>query len=320
MTETNAFYAKAVPGAISGHPVPADAPRCGRSGIPECIRLDKPALVQATPIAPDTLATTYPASLPLGRVSNNHDKLSAAQQATDEVIAWSRANRFVLQRNDCSRWHKLEEALRSEHIVSMKTGQILPSCTFRKDVQRFVIKHDWATALENAEGMGDDFRLPFPMCAFEFRVSGRTLLIVVDETPEDVAVICLIQAGDFWVLAAADSSSKKELGGFIWAQIRAVCIALDAGVATYTTAPAPHKLNRNRARRGRLPIRDYHVVDLARRHRSVRQATPGQSGIRVRLHFRRGHWRVLPSERRVWVSWCLVGNPDLGFIDKEFSV
>lgn len=39
-----------------------------------------------------------------------------------------------------------------------------------------------------------------------------------------------------------------------------------------------------------------------------------------RQHLRRGHIRVLQSGRRVWVNACIVGNPEVGVIEKSYSL
>lgn len=37
------------------------------------------------------------------------------------------------------------------------------------------------------------------------------------------------------------------------------------------------------------------------------------------MHFRRGHWRHY-QDHRTWIKWCLVGDPDLGFVDKHYKL
>jgi len=37
-----------------------------------------------------------------------------------------------------------------------------------------------------------------------------------------------------------------------------------------------------------------------------------------RFHFRRGHVRKLPEGNFTWVKYCMVGNPELGSVDKEY--
>jgi hypothetical protein len=125
-----------------------------------------------------------------------------------------------------------------------------------------------------------------------------------------------VQFGDYWV----NVLGKTQLSVLIWDQIRAICIALDAQVATAEVIRAPVNLNEKRAKAGKSPLSDYRVVDLARRHRIANPAagTAG-TGTRKRLHFRRGHWRHYETTK-TWVKWCLVGNPDLGFINKHYRL
>lgn len=37
------------------------------------------------------------------------------------------------------------------------------------------------------------------------------------------------------------------------------------------------------------------------------------------LHFRRGHWRHY-GEYKTWIKWMLVGDPELGFVDKMYKL
>lgn len=66
------------------------------------------------------------------------------------------------------------------------------------------------------------------------------------------------------------------------------------------------------------PLYEYRVVRLNRKPRT--QSLPATAlHAPKRLHFRRGHWRHYEGFK-TWVRWCLVGNPDLGFIDKEYRI
>lgn len=104
-------------------------------------------------------------------------------------------------------------------------------------------------------------------------------------------------------------------------QVRAICIALDAEVAETEVVRAPHKLNRARERRARPLIADYHTVKLARRPRPKPLPRDGleQATRHVRLHFRRGHWRHF-EQHKTWINWTLVGDPDLGYIEKHYRL
>jgi hypothetical protein len=93
-------------------------------------------------------------------------------------------------------------------------------------------------------------------------------------------------------------------------------------------------LNKHRAKAGKTPVRSYNVVRLHRKH-TVRSECTTPTGRRVRCHYRRGHWRhyELPSSgaeqvvdkdgilrSRTWINWMLVGDIDLGFVDKEYRL
>lgn len=110
-------------------------------------------------------------------------------------------------------------------------------------------------------------------------------------------------------------------GIMIVAAIRAICVALEAEVAATEVVRTPHKLNHARERRGRQPIFSYHTVNLARRSRVERLPADAdhEPAWRVRLHFRRGHWRHFENHK-TWIKWMLVGDPDLGFVDKHYKL
>jgi len=239
--------------------------------------------------------------------------------AAYEVIAWSDSKpALVLERNDCSRLHKLKEAARRKRVVECKGESIdVQSVTYLQHT--FVLKHDWAGAFAKAEGIEDEIKLPYEICAFEFRIGGKTIIALAHEDAGPHFTM-FVEAGDFWysfdALAEADES---KLVDFIWSQIRAICIALDAEVATHTVVRASAKLNEKRVRSGKIPLLDYSIVDLSRRHRVTNPAGATGGGGRKRLHFRRGHWRHYETTK-TWIRWCLVGDPDLGFISKHYSL
>lgn len=135
-------------------------------------------------------------------------------------------------------------------------------------------------------------------------------------------------------------------------QIKAVCVALEAKVADTDREDAPAHVNRQRVKRGGAPLDAYHVVRLGYKHTRVRtEPQDDWEAVRRRLHFRRGHWRHYDADEllsdgkpcahryvsdpdqlghcpcticgvayRRWIEWMLVGDPDLGFIDKEYRL
>lgn len=227
---------------------------------------------------------------------------------------------MVLERNDCSRLHKLCEAARDGRITDSKFHRGYPDDALNYVSQTFVVKHDWASAFDDAAGMAEEFKLPYDFCAFEFRLSGRTVIAVAAEAAadEERKFTAFTQINELWCGFNVAEDSESKATRFVYSQIRAICIALDAEVATHSVVRAPARLNEKRAKAGKVPLRDFHVVDLARRHRIANPAH-GDGGTKKRLHFRRGHWRHF-EQSKTWVKWCLVGNPDLGFISKHYSL
>lgn len=254
--------------------------------------------------------------------------------ALNILIPWFEAAPFKLERNDCSRIHKLAEAFKEHRVLNVEASTVmLPGDGNNKLLMAhpFVVEHDWARAFENATDYTDgEFNLPFEHCAFEFRVSGRTVIVIAMQPTEETlthvtnrpdsrhVALPFIECGGYWFCRGKLGRDDPSLQ-FVWTEIRAVCIALDAEVAQRDVVRASVSLNEKRERSGKVPLRDYHVVRL--RGRMTRQQMPGQNGTHrsPRLHFRRGHWRHFETHK-TWIRWMLVGNPELGFIDKSYRL
>lgn len=222
--------------------------------------------------------------------------------------------------------------------------------------QSFVVEHDWAAAFKGAGDFDQgDFPLPYDRTAFEFRVNGMRVIMMCGPGDEGVVGNMTIGINGRWYLNADRFSMVNghiisvKLNEVIepWAghagtflnrlaeQIRAICIVLDAGVARRERIRPSQRLNEQRVARGKTPLRDYHVVSLARRPRTMQAedhvVTPGT---RKRLHFRRGHYRHFDTPggairyanqdgitvSKTWINWNLIGNPDLGFVDKHYKL
>lgn len=100
-------------------------------------------------------------------------------------------------------------------------------------------------------------------------------------------------------------------------------------IATEVVPEGSPQLNKARARRGRPPVDSvYRILTIntaAVRRRVDQDRTPGAEPRKgVRLHWRRGHWRTLHRgsefEGRAWVRRCLVGDPDLGAVNKDYRL
>ena len=108
----------------------------------------------------------------------------------------------------------------------------------------------------------------------------------------------------------------------------AVChlmIALSLDKGRHKTLPAPEKLNRKRAKKGRVPLFEYKVLDIVADVLSPPKETTHEHSsmghhASPRMHSRRGHVRKLASGKATWVRNAIVGKPSRGQIIKEYAV
>src|SRR5215472_4124535 len=196
---------------------------------------------------------------------------------------------------------------------------------------RFLMTHDWAGVFAgdcDFDDRGSEFRLPAPNCCFDFYVSGYHVLALISEQAisadgslapvdgTDHFLLGIQLRSRNWMLFGQGNANVRDnearLFAFILRNIKAACIALEAEIAETEIVRAPYKLNAARIKRGKLPLSDYHVINLAHRSR-VAPLLDGETMERngPRLHFRRGHWRHFVSHK-TWIKWTLVGDPDLG--------
>jgi hypothetical protein len=78
----------------------------------------------------------------------------------------------------------------------------------------------------------------------------------------------------------------------------------------------PEKLNRARLKRRKEPFFSYHMVDLQPSMKERLQSAEN-SGIQQRSHWVRGHFKERKTGRFFW-NPHLAGNPDLGFVVKDY--
>lgn len=278
----------------------------------------------------------------IDRVTHLRNMLSEILEAMDKQDVWRTAldaKPPQLEKNEHSRLHKLfecfGEAVRTGAWTD-KFGSVLCEqfLTFDpKTVNPFVVQHDWAAAFANASDYheGGWHRLPFEMCAFEFRISGQNVIILANQDAAGmISYLPFIEFDGVWspffrkgqksgYTVPADKIDDPVLK-LVHAQIKAISIALEAEVAFHDVVRAPAALNKKRESKGELPLYDYRVVKLNRESKAERhvQTVPSDRR-RPRLHFRRGHWRHYEAHN-VWIKWMLVGDPELGYIDKEYRL
>lgn len=264
------------------------------------------------------------------------------KDAYGELLEWLDAP-LVLQKPPATMFHQLRQAvIDDEALIAAQLNNPIEPADYEecwRDAAVFVVEHDWAAAFDKGQDYeGGEFKLPDETCVFEFRIGGRHVIAVTFEMDNRLYMQPIILTSFGWLIPAtvhymvdgrweaervsklSDFDKGSALLDLLGRQIKAITIALDAEVATSEIVRAPHKLNHAREKRGKLPVSSYHVVSLARRSRAPR--LPGDGGeptYHVRLHFRRGHWRHYENHK-TWIKWMLVGDPDLGFVDKHYKL
>lgn len=224
---------------------------------------------------------------------------------------WPRdaSSSHALEKNECSRLHKLADAIKTESVfVDDENAALEP---IPADTQTFLISTEWGSITYIPSEA--DVKLPYEKCAFEFRVQGRTVIAVMAQEDGEQA-----RGSAFYESSSGDWLAIGPLDDTYWLpHIRGLCVMLDAEVAEARVIRAPHKLNEKRIKDGRAPLFDYRVVDLSKRHRDER-GSQSSAGARKRLHFCRGHWRHYEAHK-TWIRWCLKGDPALGVVVKDYS-
>lgn len=194
--------------------------------------------------------------------------------------------------------------------------------------QIVVVENDWGASVPPVEG---EWRLPYPLMCWEFRISGVRVLAFTDAETLDVPqMYCVYGRDGHWVIddfyyhvsggaqLGPGISHRMRAEGFggrdtefrrvasmVHAAIRAVCIMMDAQVAKTEHVPAPAKLVEKRRAENRTPPRDHIVVRLFGHERRAYVSRPKVAGrISDVRASQRGHWR-----RGTWVHY---DDPDSG--------
>lgn len=202
--------------------------------------------------------------------------------------------------------------------------------------------------------------LPHDVCAFEMKFSGRHVVATVFAGEgADLVMLPVVRAKcgawfafgtvcvrpdgaigfcknrDDRIVACGDDlppfenwtnvrDSEEDQSSLIWTiyqQVRCALIALSAEVARKEIVRLPWKSNRPPPAAIRQPTYSYHVISLARRERAApAPRDPGaEPRARRRLHFRRAHDRHYQNHITK-IAWMLVGDPELGWVDKHYKL
>lgn len=264
------------------------------------------------------------------RSLDEESEVNAAKLAAIKtLLAWCEAPEFNIERASLSVFHKLKECWLSGDVMSDEPNA--SKAFFTDESQIFVIEHDWGKAFAGSKDFDDgEWPLPYDRCVFEFQITGKRFIVLSMRAEPVMMSAIAIQYGDYWSISKFGDMAippKPEDGEgidklypvnkLLHHGVRALCIALDAEVAVMQLTRAPERLNSIREKAGKTLLSDFHTVNLARRSRVDTLPEHEPTGHHKRLHFRRGHWRHY-EQHKTWIRWCLCGDPDLGFIDKQY--
>ena len=71
----------------------------------------------------------------------------------------------------------------------------------------------------------------------------------------------------------------------------------------------------------RVPRNEYKVLDINISANKIRKIYKSRAtGIKKKQHHRRGHWRFYKTGKKTWIKNCLAGDPNLGFIHKDYNI
>jgi hypothetical protein len=222
------------------------------------------------------------------------------------------------------------------------------------------VEHTGEAALEELFALKRPIKLPYENCYFEFNNQLGILACEVDKAvhfrlfplvwgdgwyPEKEFGLGINDKGDViygefenenyddvelpWGITSWNTEQPADNNNITTAAnfLGGVLTLLDTHLVATEIKPDPAPaLTKARAKKG-LPPASSETRVLTINTAAVRRtvtATKLHTHESPRLHWRRGHWRVIHRfsefEGRTWIRRCLVGNPDRGFVDKDYRV
>jgi hypothetical protein len=277
-------------------------------------------------------------------VEKHLERLDAIIDSMHDLYPWA-SGFLVFEKPVSGATQSLRAALSKQKVASFHEAMVdtkLPDFSeVFDDAEIFRIEHDWFKAIQKADEFETgSFRLPYETSVFEFQIAHRPVVVICteyasDATNNEIIMQFAVEAVNGWMLSpdiyrhdgfrweilqsgqSIKDDKFKRLVELVGNQIRAACIALDAEVATTTLVRQAHEGHEREAKEH--PDYEFYTINIASRDRAESLQSHNETKGKKRLHFRRGHWRHYESFK-TWVRWCLVGNPELGFIDKQYRL
>lgn len=263
-----------------------------------------------------------------------HPKLQEDARAFKIIEEWVSEHDFsIIQRNEAPRAHKIAEAIQNRTIYPLshpyKEKEREDLINVFTKVPSIVVRHNWLAAigddLREKDGEPVDVSLPYPSVLFEFKFHGKCVVLMASEQEDGrVGLLPIVEfEKDKWFICTMRDELLFKLHNAVCKQVEAICVALTVQIAESEEIHQPEAINRKRLKNKKLPLRSYHVVDLSKRFQDKKMRRNGvkstDDGPKVRLHWRRRHWRHFKSGRPpIEIDWMLVGDIDLGFIEKHY--
>jgi hypothetical protein len=130
--------------------------------------------------------------------------------------------------------------------------------------------------------------------------------------PDAIAAAVMMQGEA--AFSALGSDLRDEVNAY-----RDLCLALACNNVSAERQTAAPRLNKQRIKAGKPPLKDFHVLTLSGSGGASEFGAAGTVGGGVRSHLRRGHIRRLGPERVTWVNACMVRGSRPGFVDKQYA-
>lgn len=184
-----------------------------------------------------------------------------------------------------------------------------------------IIEHDWSSLVDNLKTKDMPLvHLPFNVNVFEAVIDDEHHLALLSDYASFVAKTVPGRGPGYHV------THYDTPGQLIWSHkkfermILGASIMIDASVGElvkHTATKSPFKKHKKP-----YAPPSFYSINLGKPKKNYENKGPSKpTGIKQRAHFRKSHMRKLPGQdKKIRIPWYLAGDPDLGWVDKEFRI